>query len=65
MDAFAATLAAVSYPAIASVAAAIAACGSHARKAALYAGGAAAAVVVAVALAPWITQVSHLESPRR
>ncbi len=54
-----------SYPAIASVAAAIAARGSHARKAALYAGVAAAAVVFAVALAPWITQVSHLGSPRR
>lgn len=53
-----------SYPAIASVAAAIAARGSHARRAALYAGVSAAAVVCAVALAPWISRVSLLGSPR-
>ncbi len=53
-----------SYPAIASVAAAIAVRGSHARKAALYAGVAAAAVVCAVALAPWISRMSLLGSPR-
>jgi PTS system mannose-specific IIC component len=53
-----------SFPAIASVAAAIAVRGSHARKAALYAGVAAAAVVCAVALAPWISRMSLLGSPR-
>ncbi|HJY87077.1 MAG TPA: PTS sugar transporter subunit IIC [Candidatus Acidoferrales bacterium] len=53
-----------SYPAIASVAAAIAVRGSHARRAALYAGVAAAAVVCAVALAPWLSRVTLLGSPR-
>lgn len=53
------------YPAIASVAAAIAARGSHARKAAFYAGFAAAAVIFLVALAPILSRIPLLGGTRR